>query len=510
MSNYGKPIYGMVANEEPVVRTVHGLVKGQGRNGVGVFRGIPYGDRVDGDRRFQPPRAVGDWEGVLDCTKNGPIAMQFGTSISGSWDFGDYFSGGKRELFGCEDEVQSENCLVLDVVTPGIDDRKRPVAVYIHGGGYAGGSGTLVLGADRWVKEENIVAVGINHRLNVFGYLDLSAFDKRFERSGMAGILDLVLALEWVRDNIAAFGGDPARVTVMGESGGGSKINTLLAMDGAKGLFRAAIVESGSGIPGSMDSGEATDNAKALMSELGIGGDWQKLLELPAQDILSACDRAGIRRFSPSANDTDLPYNAAMKYLEADESLPLLVGSSSEEGGAFCEPEELTWDDLPDRLADGTIPGITKDNAGDVIARFRALDPSCDDPFRMLLRLQCLCGGRWTRSFNQALEKAEKGAGTVYSYLVTFPSPHARAPERRMAWHTADLPLQMRIVAHECCEGVSEKMAHAWAQFIRTGSPSTQELEWPAFTADGRETMVFDTVTGIKKDPMAPYRKYGR
>ena len=195
MSTYGKPIYGTVDTPDPIVTATTGKVRGEKRGGVAIFRGIPYGDDCGGTRRFLPPMPAKNWEGVRDCTKNGPIAVQFGESISGSELFGPYFSGGKKELFGSADEKQSEDCLVLNVLTPGIDDKRRPVLVYMHGGGFATGSGTLVLGADNFCREEDIVVVGVNHRLNVFGYLHLGAFDRKYAEAGMAGMLDLVLAL---------------------------------------------------------------------------------------------------------------------------------------------------------------------------------------------------------------------------------------------------------------------------------------------------------------------------
>lgn len=277
MKKYGEAVWGNVEEQHPVVRTSHGKVMGENRDGVGIFRGIPYGGDCGGRNRFLPPVPAKDWEGVRDCTKNGYYAVQNGTSISGSQGFGPYFSGGHPELFGVAEEEQNENCLVLNVLTPGLDAEKRPVVVYIHGGGFATGSGTLVIGADKWVREEDIVLVGINHRLNVFGYLYLGAFDKKYADSGMAGMLDLVLALEWVRDNIGSFGGDPSKVTIMGESGGSMKVSTLMAMEKAKGLFRAAICESGSAPVGCLSKEEAAKTAESVLKKLHIKDEeWKK------------------------------------------------------------------------------------------------------------------------------------------------------------------------------------------------------------------------------------------
>lgn len=539
MSEYGKPIYGTVKEESPVVQTTHGKIKGEGRDGVGVFRGIPYGDRVDGENRFQPPKPAPDWDDVRDCTKNGPIAVQFGTSISGSGDFGDYFSGGKPELFRCDEEVQDENCLVLDVMTPGIDEKKRPVVVYIHGGGFSSGSGSLVLGSDLWVKEEDIVVVGVNHRLNVFGYLNLSAFDKKYAESGMAGMLDVVLALEWVRDNIAAFGGDPKKVTIMGESGGGGKVNHMIALEKAKGLFRAAIVESGSGAAGTTSAEDATIVTKALLEELDIPEEqFEKLLQIPAQELLQASGKFGMM-FGPSADGINLDHNPTGAYTEADPTLPLMVGASAEEVAAFAEPQEMTWEQVRAKLISGesaeeapaaepdakgrknwaaklpkrngglgSTPGITSENVDEVIRVFRENDTNGADPYRILLRIQSQCSFLGAGAYKQALEKATKNAAPIYNYYVTFAAPHPRHPESSYAWHTADLPLQMRVVAHENCEKISKEMAHAWAAFIRTGNPGTEELPWPAFTVENQQTMVFSEDSHVEVDPTKPYRQF--
>lgn len=538
------PNFATVTELNPVVRVGQGQIRGENRDGVAIFRGIPYGAACDGARRFLPPLPAEPWEGIRDCTKNGPIAVQFGTSISGSGDFGAYFSGGKPELFRCDEEVQDENCLVLNVLTPGLDDKKRPVLVYIHGGGFASGSGSLVLGADPWVREEDIVVVGINHRLNVFGALHLGAFDAKYAESGMAGMLDCVLALEWVRDNIAAFGGDPAKVTIMGESGGGGKVNNLIAMERARGLFRAAIVESGSGAPGRTSIEDATALAQALLDKLGVPNDQlERLQTIPAQEILQASAQLGaFMGFGPVADGINLPYNPEGVYLEVDPTLPLLVGSSEEEMAAFAEPTPggLSWAQLRDKLlapsraaaaeadsetetADGkklwspkinrrrpSMGGtdwITEENVDAVIAAFRAIDKKGVDPEHLYYQIGSMGGPLGGGAFLQALAKAEKGQAPVYAYFFTFDAPHPRHPSLRFAWHTSDLPLQMRVVAHADCEQISREMAHAWAAYIRTGSPSTAELPWPAFTAANRETMVLDTPCRVENDPTRPYRE---
>lgn len=545
--NHDGELLKLVAKHEasPIAHTMQGDVKGENRDGVAIFRGIPYTGRLDGENRFLPPTPAIKWEGVRDCTKNGPIAIQFGTSISGSGDFGTYFSGKKPELFNCDSEVQDENCTVLNVLTPGIDDKKRAVVVYIHGGGFASGSGSLVLGSDTWVREEDIVVVGINHRLNVFGALYLGDLDPKYAQSGSAGMLDVVQALEWVRDNISFFGGDPDKVTIMGESGGGGKVNNLMVMEKARGLFRSVIIESGSGAPGTISKAEATTMAKALLDELGIGYDeLDKLIALPPQVILEATGRLGsFMGFSPIGDDIHIPYNPEGIYKEINPGLPMLVGSSEEEIAAFAEPstEAYTWETLREELlaptraarasveaeakaeaegrklwsptakggrkpALGALDFITEENVDRVVAAFRAIDKKGVDPQHIFYQIGSMGGFLGGGAFRQAIARAKMKAGPVYHYFFTFDAPHPRNPEKSYAWHTADLPLQMRVVSYEVCEPVSMDMARAWGAFIRTGSPSTDALPWPAFTEEKRECMVLDIPCHVEEDPTKPYR----
>ena len=334
---YGEPVWGIVTESEPVAQTTCGAVRGENRDGIAIFRGIPYGAPVDGEGRFLPAAPAQPWEGVRDCTKNGPAAIQAGApSISGNPSgLGEYFNGGHPERFGVAEEVKDENCLVLNVLTPGIDQAKRPVVVYIHGGGFASGTGTLTLGADGWAREEDIVIVGVNHRLNVFGFLYLGDLDPAYASSGMAGMLDLVLALRWVKDNIASFGGDPDCVTIMGESGGGMKVSTLMAMDAAHGLFSKAIVESGSNVVGNFSKEAAAAQAERLLKALGLTREnWKQLLTLPAEEIYAAS--AGLQ-LAPVADDINLKYipgNEIQAY-DISKDIPLMVGSSADEMGVF-------------------------------------------------------------------------------------------------------------------------------------------------------------------------------
>ena len=185
----------MVTEKNPVVKTGSGKVMGETREGVAIFRGIPYGGDCGPGRRFMAPVPAASWEGVRDCTKNGPIAVQLGESVAASAAFREYFGGGHPELQGVLEEEQGENCLVLNVLTPDLTG-KRPVLFYIHGGGFTTNSGSIATGGDRLVREQNLVLVSVNHRLNAFGFLYLGDLDPKYKDSGNAGMLDLILALK--------------------------------------------------------------------------------------------------------------------------------------------------------------------------------------------------------------------------------------------------------------------------------------------------------------------------
>lgn len=519
MKKYGIPIFGMVRTEAPVAKTCHGMVLGENRDGIAIFRGIPYGGTCSGERRFLPPVPAEDWDGIKDCRKNGYYAVQCGCSISGSDNLGEYFSGGKKELFGVNEEQQSEDCLVLNVLTPGLDAAKRPVVVYIHGGGFSTGSGSLVLGADKFAREEDIVIVGVNHRLNVFGYLYLGEFDKKYAESGMVGMLDLVLALEWVRDNIEAFGGDPKKVTIMGESGGGMKVNLLMVMKKARGLFARAIVESSPMTVSGKSRESGTAYTEELLNSLGIEtNEWRKILDIPAEKMLNAATKLETDPlcFLPVADDVNLKYQLNDGYAVPGFSrdVPVMIGASEDELAVFVQRDEMdvNWENIRKRLLEDTSnwflknDSITEENVDVVLNTFKEINEKDDSAEHLFIKMKSLLGQLGGDAYVQALAMADENTASVYQYLITYDSPHQEWTEKKYSWHTADLPLQMRIVLYEESEKLSRQMAHAWAAFIRTGNPSTEELLWPPFTKDKKMIMVFDEHSEARMDPLEKIR----
>ncbi|MGN0201496.1 MAG: carboxylesterase/lipase family protein [Candidatus Cryptobacteroides sp.] len=510
-TRYGSPVFGTVTEPEPIVRTEYGAVSGENRDGVAIFRGIPYGAPVSGEARFSAAARPQAWEGVRDCTSNGTIAMQYrfsGSISNGESGLALFFNGGRPELFGCSGEKHGEDCLVLNVVTPGLDRGKRPVIVYLHGGGYNSGTGSLVLGSDGLAREEDVVIVGVNHRLNVFGFLYLGHLDPAYETSGSVGIQDLVLALEWVRDNIAAFGGDPGNVTILGESGGAMKVNNLLAMPSARGLFHKAVPESGSTRVCAYSKQEAAANTDALLSRLGLDRDsWREIFGLDAWRIF---DASVDLNFEPVADGNLIPYVEGGTWAPGcGRDIPLLCGSSADELGVFLPiaslAEETTWENLPQRASEAI--GLDSRAASEAVAVFRKANPEDAEPWHVLVNMMSMANVLGGGAYFQAAARSAAGMAPVFHYFIEYDSESPASPELRCAWHTADLPLQFRIVYKQETEELSRKMAHCWAAFARTGNPSTDSLEWPAFSPESPSVMVFGDSVRIEADPARTLRE---
>ncbi|WP_163718527.1 carboxylesterase/lipase family protein [Mangrovibacterium lignilyticum] len=466
--------------------TIYGKVKGYDFNGVKIFRGIPYGDTTEGEARFLPPRKPQSWTGVKDCTLNGPRCIQGGRSIFETDRLGPYFSGGRADRFELSKQPSGEDCLNLNVLTPGITG-KRPVMVYIHGGGFQDGGGLLAVFSDRHVREQDVVLVGINHRLNVFGYTYFGGIDKKYE-VGNPGQLDLVAALEWVRDNIESFGGDPENVTIFGESGGGAKISTLLAMPAAKGLFHKAAIQSGSFVGKAMDVDTATNSARELMSKLGVTtvDDLQKV---PANELFRSTMGGGMRQ-GPVVDGHSLPGDPW--YPDSPEisaNIPLLIGNDKDEATLFALNNESLFSldraGLRSELLKAKIP---EDKVDDLLALYQKAHPS-DSPSDLYFRISTDRGARYN-AVKQAEMQLERGQADVFMYYFQYNTPVDEG--RLRAFHTSDLPLIMRLTLYPESEQLSRQLSAAWAAFARNGNPGTKNLAWPAYATNDRATMIFD------------------
>ena len=485
---YMSAFLGCAPDAEAVVETQHGRVRGATLRGVNIFRGIPYGGPTEGPARFLPPSKPKPWTEVRDGTITGPRCVQGEGNIFLDPVIGEYFGGGRPDRVELARQTDSENCLVLNVLTPELQGR-RPVMVYIHGGGYTSGSGLLSLYGDGLPREQDVVLVGINHRLNVFGYLYLGGLSEKY-RIGNAGQLDLIAALEWVRENIAGFGGDPNNVTIFGESGGGAKISTLMAMPAAKGLFHKAIVESGSSLRVG-DAESATARAKTLLEKLGLTVDQvDELQQIPAEKLLAAAAERGMGG-GPVVDSISIPrqtWDPEAPALSAD--IPMIIGNCKHESSLFSlqNQELFSLDEtgLRDRIIKAGIP---EGMAAKLLAQYHESHPD-DTPTDLYFRISTDRGARWNAT-RQAELKLEQGKASVFLYYFAWDTPLGDGKIK--AFHTAELPLVMRLVKFPESEQLSRQLSGAWAAFARTGDPNHSGLPaWPAYNSSERPTMIFD------------------
>jgi len=499
------------------VRITGGRIRGTVKGGVNAFKGIPYGTSTGGNRRFLPPSASEPWTDVRNATEFGPIAPQVGILASPP----PRENGSPRMP-----EPQDEDCLVLNVWSTGVSDGgRRPVMVWLHGRGFYGGSGSEVMyHGDRLAKRGDVVVVTINHRLNVFGYTYLADLGgERFAASGMAGMLDVVLALEWIRDNIEVFGGDPGNVTVFGESGGGAKVSTLLAMPAAKGLFHRAIIQSGPGIR-ALERDEATELSRRLLAHLGISqGDVESLQQVEPSRMLEAMRAAeptaeirygGLRplRFRPVVDGEHLPAHPFDPIAPPTAAeIPVLIGTNKDEAALFLQEDPkcrvMTDHELEERL----IP-VLGNRRGEVLATYRRTRPN-DSPWDLYVGI--LSERTRLGSIALAERQAAKGAA-VYMYLMTWESDYRDGLLK--AAHTLDIPFifdkldvpfvldsldsMVKVGSRPDRFELRDAMSGAWVAFARNGKPSHEGIpEWPRFTAEWRDTMIFDVPCYVDKDP---------
>jgi len=480
-----------------VVDTTEGKVRGVVSNGVQVFRGIPYAASTAGVNRFMPPRKAEPWTGVRDAFQNGHSSPQVAPA-PGAIGWG---------LRGSA--AQGEDCLVLNVFTNGVNDgRKRPVMMWIHGGGYAYGSGSS-LGYDgaNLARAGDVVVVCINHRLNIVGQLYLGAAGPEFADSGNVGMLDIVASLQWVRDNVARFGGDPGNVTIFGQSGGGGKVSTLLAMPSAKGLFHKAIVESGSTLK-QMTKDDAQKTTDRVMAALGLraaqGAEVQKL---PMQTLLAAMGGGGAAaggggmRLGPVVDGHALPrdpFDPDAPEVSAD--VPMIVGTTETEGSYFAPPELLSLDEaaVRSRLRER----LGKDGDG-IFDLFRKNRPAAT-PSEIYFTISAFP----SNAHVQAERKAAQRKAPAFLYQIRWRTPVEGG--RRLSPHCIEIPFAMQnhwqlpemVGTGPELQPLADKVSGAWLAFARTGNPSHPGIpKWPAYNASDRSTMHMDNEWRVVNDP---------
>lgn len=499
-------------DSSPVVETAYGHIRGYVRNGIYAFKDIPYGADTSGANRFLPPQKPVPWTDTRPCLYHGYVSPQ---APRAGWK-----SNEESWLFSWDDGTQSEECLNLNVWTPGLDNAKRPVMVWLHGGGFSAGSATELPSYDgENLAHRGVVLVSVTHRLNVFGYLNLAAFGDKYALSGNAGMLDIVAALEWVRDHIAHFGGDPNRVTIFGQSGGGGKVTTLMAMPPAKGLFHRAIVESGSLMTcATIESSNTL--AEKLLKQLEINpSDLDKLQQMPFEDLAKEADKAtalhlpasgvidfrhmrGLLGWSPVAGDAALPNQPFDPTApEISASVPMIVGNTLNEFiTAINKPDafSMTKEEMV-----SNVKKLWKDNTDAVIGNFREAFPNAN-----YFQLWSAIGTSTVRasSLEQCRRKAALKAAPVYNYRFDWQPPVLEG--RPMAFHCSELAFVFDNTAR--CENMtgngaaarslSSRMSEAWVHFAASGDPNHPAIpHWKPFDPATNGTMVFDDVCAYRE-----------
>lgn len=497
-----------------VADTTPGKVRGYTRNNILTFKGIPYGDTTAGENRFMPPKKPKPWAGVRDCLVYGPMCPQ---KPDTGWLQEEY-----GFLYQWVDGFPDEDCLRLNVWTPKLDGKKRPVMFWIHGGGFATGSSQEHPSYDGESLSTlgDVVVVSINHRLNAFGYLDLADYGSQYAASGNVGMLDIVQSLEWVRDNITNFGGDKNNITIFGQSGGGSKVITLMAMPSAKGLFHRAISQSNSIVQ--MSTHEyATKITALVLADLNITKD--RIAELhqvkPARlvEALAVAERkmgpavpadvgrAGLQTVVDGKILPTHPFDPVVPAMAANVSF--MVGTCRNEASASINNaplEDLDEAGLKKRIIDKY--GTKGDH---VYAVLRKSHPDVK-PVEIL----SFISAQNPIAYLQASRKAAQNAAPAYLYMFAWHTPVLDGRPR--SFHCSEIPFAFNNTAK--CENytgdtdearkLADKVAKAWINFARTGNPNHSGLpQWPAFNDSNGAMMVFNNTCAVMNDPDGDSRK---
>lgn len=491
----------------PLLATNHGAVRGAVDGDVHIFKGIRYAASTEG-HRFERSQAPERWTGVRDALDYGndcPQVESRPVPLFASW---------------VNNRERSEDCLFLNVWTRGLNDGgKRPIMVWLHGGGYVTGSGSSH-GYDgtRLVRRGDVVIVTLNHRLNAFGHLYVAGLtdDPKYADSGNVGMLDIVRALEWVRDNAAAIGGDPGNVTIFGESGGAAKVSTLMGMEAARGLFHRAIAQSGSMSLRAFTPAIGTGVARDLATTAGTpAASAERLATMPMADLIALMSRSRTRGafFQPVMDGRSLTRHPfAPDASPVSRDVPLLVGTNRTEMRlqAGLEPENfaLEWGQLPGKIK----PFLGDLDPGPIIAGMRQAFPA-SDASDIFFRVATHRNYRKT-AITQAERKSRAGGAPIWMYRLDWETPIDGG--KWQSPHALDIAFVFDNVAKSVSmtgtgaaqQRLADLMSDAWIAFARTGDPRTAALPvWPGYDMQRRATMIFDVEPKIVDDPDSAERQ---
>lgn len=492
-----------------VANTESGKVRGYIEDNIFTYKGIPYAQA----ERFMPPVKAEPWEGIRSSTTYGPVAPLITptTQVQDEPEF----------VFDHDWGYTNEDCLRINIWTPSIDDgKKRPVLFWIHGGGFTAGSSQELPSYDgkNLSKKGDVVVVSINHRLNVLGFLDLSAYGEKYKHSANNSILDMVAALEWVKTNISEFGGDPDNVMIFGQSGGGAKVNTLMAMPKAKGLFHRAVNQSGSFRMGILEKEDTSAIGAEVLAQLGLNADQVDSLQNIPFDELAAAGTSALKKveekmksegkpvmgfglgWGPSVDGEDLPYQLFSKEaFELSKDIPLLIGTTKNEFAPFAN---MRFAKASGEEILAHIKEQWKENADDYIQAVRKAYPNDTSPKDLIDVDTMFRPG----AVAQANDKSSlEGGAPIYMYIFDWQSPVFDGKYKSV--HCMEIPFVFDNVARanhmtgggQEAHELADKVSLAWINFAKTGNPNHSGLpEWPAYNSSNTATMHFDTSCEVK------------
>lgn len=496
------------------VKITSGQVEGIMNDGVYTYLGIPYAKA----KRFMPPKRIKSWKDVFQANRYGNIAPQ-----DNNW-------GGNEFLYNIE-RKQSEDCLNLNIWTPHISNKeKHPVMVWLHGGGFQSGSSMeqLVYDGTHLSKNGDVVVVSLNHRLNILGFLDLEEYDEKYRYSGNAGMMDIEAALQWIHENIEQFGGDKNNITLFGQSGGGAKILTLMAMPSVKDLFHKVIIESGAVETSGMTLTHKTAShrvAKLVLEKLGIDKnhiqdletiDYQKLIKAGNEALEQVAKEQKISSVFGDGTYS-LIWNPVVdgKYILADpidtkvlamsDNIPMIIGSNFSEWSTFQMITDIDYGKQNNKnnwSMEKTLKIIKQrygDKSGEMIKHFQKAYP--EKKLVDLLFVDALLRTRVLKTIN--LRSKQKAP--IYTYLFAYETPLYGG--FGMSYHCAELPYvfgniecyKASMAGGKTAQNLSHQISQAWIQFARTGNPNHQGLShWDKYTKENGATMIFDNNSEVQ------------